>query len=65
MSDPGRAKQVLDLCDEALMLGPEGRERFLDIISESDSELGESVRALLQAVDDSGSFMVVDDLSDE
>ncbi len=60
MSDPGRPKQVLDLCDEVLALTVEVREVFLREIDAGDAELGEAVRSLLQAVEDSGSFMTIE-----
>ncbi len=61
MSDPSRSKQVLDICDQALMSPREEREDFLDNACSGDRELRESVESLLRAVDDSGSFLQVDE----
>ncbi len=61
MSDPSRSKQVLDLCDQALVLPREKRAAFLDAVCEEDAELRLAVDSLLQAVDDSGSFLIVDE----
>lgn len=61
MSDPGRAKQVLDVCDQALLLAPDKREEFLECACQGNAALKESVVLLLQAIDDSGSFLQVDE----
>jgi hypothetical protein len=61
MSDASRAKQVLDLCDQALMLAPDKRAAFLDGACSDDYALRASVDSLLQAVEDSGSFLALDE----
>ncbi len=61
MSDPSRSKQVLDFCDQALELPRDERSRFLAAACKGDAELLDSVESLLKAVDDSGSFLVVDE----
>lgn len=53
-----RLKRALDICDQALALGAEERESFLASIDATDAELGKEVRSLLQAVEDSGSFLI-------
>ena len=64
MSGPGRTKQILDLCDQALLIAPEHRERFIAQECRLDNELKHAVQSLLQAITDSGNFLVLDDPHD-
>ena len=61
MSDASRSKEVLDLCDRALLVESEKREAFLKDWCSEDHELKTSVELLLQAIEDSGSFLIVDE----
>ncbi len=65
MSDSDRTKEILKLCDEALAMEPKERKLFLQKCAETDRDLETSVRQLLQAVEDSGSFMVIEELPDD
>jgi hypothetical protein len=60
LPDPGRSKQVLDLCDEALMRPVAERGRFLATRCDGDPELLAAVESLLKAVEDSGNFLVLE-----
>ena len=57
MSAPGRAKRILDICDQAIMLNPDAREAFLASVCGDDHDLRDSVDSLLQAIEDSGRFL--------
>jgi hypothetical protein len=61
MSDASRSKEVLDLCDQVLLIEPEKRAAFLVELCGEDHELKTSVELLLQAIEDSGSFLIVDE----
>ena len=52
---------MLDLCDLALELPQSDRSRFLTDTCEGDEALRQAVETLLKAVEDSGSFLVVDE----
>jgi len=57
MSDPGKSKRVLDLCDEAILLGEEERRHFLDQACAGDPKLRASVDSVLLAIEESGNFL--------
>ena len=59
--DKRMAKRVLDVCDGAVLLSGDAREAFLVQACAGDSELRNQVDELLQAVEDSGSFMRIDE----
>ena len=61
MSDASRSKEVLDLCDKVLLIEPGKRAAFLKDWCSEDQELKTSVELLLQAIEDSGSFLIVDE----
>ncbi|ANO52679.1 hypothetical protein [Woeseia oceani] len=61
MNDPAESKKVLDLCDAALALAPAERRAYLQALAERSPELALSVRQLLSAVEESGSFLAIDE----
>ena len=60
MRNSDGSKRVLDVCDALLALASEERVASLQVLTEQDPQLAFEVRQLLQAVDDSGSFMAID-----
>lgn len=58
--DERMAKRVLDVCDGAVLLSGDAREAFLVQACAGDSELRSQADELLQAIEDSGSFMRID-----
>lgn len=52
-----RARALLDLCDTMLALDATRREALLARLDESDHELRDELRALLEAVNRSGNFL--------
>ncbi len=61
MTDPDTAKRVLDICDGAVPLSGEARERYLVKACGGNSGLREQVDELLQAIEDSGTFLQMED----
>ncbi|WP_405235623.1 protein kinase domain-containing protein [Lentisalinibacter orientalis] len=57
MTEAGRSKRVLDICDEAVVLGDEARIRFLDKVCAGDPKLRASVDSVLLAIEESGNFL--------
>ncbi|MEM7281499.1 MAG: hypothetical protein AAF438_07715 [Pseudomonadota bacterium] len=53
-------KRALEICDEALEIEPQGRAKFVERVCGSDKALKDSVDELLQAIEDSGRFMKLD-----
>lgn len=59
-TEPG-SKKVLDLCDLALSVPEESRASLLDLHCGEDLALRQAVESLLKAVDDSGSFLTIEE----
>jgi len=55
----------LDLCEQALLLDVKERPAFLEKACSGDDNLRASVESLLQAVEDSGSFLLVSGANDK
>ncbi len=64
MTDPSSSKRVLDICDGAVLLSGDAREHYLIKACEGDREVRKQVDNLLQAIEDSGSFMQIDEVPD-
>ena len=58
MTNRGCDKTVLEICDEALERQASERDRFLRQVCGKDDDLRREVEALMQAIDDSGEFML-------
>ncbi len=55
------SKRMLMICDEAMRLSQEQRQDFLLAVCEGDEELLAAARRILQAIDDSGTFLKLPD----
>lgn len=64
MTDPRTSRRVLKICDGAVLLSGDAREHYLIEACNGDGEVREQVDNLLQAVEDSGSFMQIDESRD-
>ncbi len=58
MAERTRAQLELDLCERALALAESERSRFLDDACGKDQDLRKATESLLEAVSDSGTFLI-------
>ncbi len=61
VSENRDAKRILELCEKALPLDEEEREVFLNTECAAEPAVRSQVCRLLQAVEDSGSFMQLEE----
>jgi len=51
------SKRILDICDEAVAMTEGERRAYLDRVCANDLPMRDAVCSLLQAIEDSGSFL--------
>lgn len=61
MTNATLSRRVLEVCDGAVGLSGRARQEYLDLTCRHDAALREQVETLLEAIEESGNFMQIDD----